>query len=123
MLISQGNHKVWWRRVGSAVTLASSNISDVSNETASICDGTTAPPVQRLVTLINHFHDLAVTIAIPAAALGYAIAGFLWLIGTPDAQRRARRMFWNVTVGLIIVLLSSGFVTLITSPMCPGDSL
>lgn len=122
MPINPGRIKIGWRRTVTSLTLAASNISEASNEAVPACGGATSPPVHRLVTLINNFHDLAVTVAIPAAALGYAIAGCLWLIGTPEAQRRARRMFWNVTVGLVVVLLSSGFVSLITSPICPGGS-
>ncbi|MFD1562260.1 hypothetical protein ACFR99_01575 [Haloarchaeobius amylolyticus] len=72
--------------------------------------------------MIDQLQADGVTLALPAAALGYTISGLLWLSGYPPWQRTARRLFFNVTAGLIIVLLAGSFVEMVTTAICEGGS-
>jgi hypothetical protein len=75
-----------------------------------------------LVVLINNLQRLALTLALPLAGLIYSYCGLLWLSGSPELQRRARRVFANATIGLVIVILSEGIVDIIAGPLpvCGG---
>jgi len=101
---------VSWLLTGQAVAQASSPD----------CSGASSPAIRSLVVLINDLQGLALSLAPPAAGLAYSYCGLLWLSGSPELQRRARRIFANATIGLIIVILSEGIVAIISEPLCGG---
>lgn len=86
------------------------------------CDGEVSPPVTDLIRLIDQLQASGVALALPGAALGYTVSGLLWLSGYPPWQRTARRLFFDVTAGLIIVLLAGSFVEMIRTALCGGGS-
>jgi hypothetical protein len=92
----------------------------LTQEAAAPCPGPGGNAIDQLVTLINHLQAVAIEIALPAAALAYTGVGLLWIWGTPEAQRRARRWFVKISVGLAIVLISDALVDVIATPLCGG---
>lgn len=84
------------------------------------CRRAVSPPIESLVRLLNQLQAYGVTLAIPAAGFGFTVSGLLWLTGIPEYQRLARRVFFNVTGGLVIVLLADAFVEMIRAPLCGG---
>ena len=82
------------------------------------CSGQRNRPIEELVLLIEHLHELGTTIAIPLAGLLYMGAGFYWMRGTVESQEIAKRMFLNTTLGLAIVLLSGTLIEIVTEPLC-----
>lgn len=91
-------------------------------EAASRCDGSSVSAIQDLVVFISKLHGIAFEIAFPAAGLFYAWAGLNWMTGTAENQRTARRYFVNTTIGLIIVVLSDGFVSIVYDVFCGGGA-
>jgi hypothetical protein len=87
---------------------------------AASCTGSGGTAIDELIVLINHLQAVAIEIALPAAALAYTGVGLLWIWGTPEAQRRARRWFVKISIGLAIVLISDALVNIIATPLCGG---
>jgi len=86
------------------------------------CSGAPPTAIGNLIVLINNLQSLALTVALPLAGLIYSYCGLLWLSGSGELQRRARRIFANATVGLVIVILSEGIVAIISQPLCGGGA-
>jgi hypothetical protein len=95
-------------------------IGQAAPQSTSTCSAAPPSAIRDLLVLINNLQDLALAIAIPLAGLIYSYCGLLWLSGSPELQRRARRVFANATFGLIIVILSEGIVGIISQPLCGG---
>lgn len=89
---------------------------------AARCNGSSVPAVDDLGLFLNNLHGIAVEVAIPLAGVMYAWAGLNWMTGVPENQRKARNYFAATTIGLIIVLLSKGFVPVVTGPFCGGGA-
>ncbi len=86
------------------------------------CDGASSPPVTALIRLIEQLRLFGLEVAFPGAALGYTWAGVLWQTGTPEAQRKARRLFVSVTIGLIVVVLAKPSVQFLEATLCGGGA-
>jgi len=84
------------------------------------CSGAPPSAISELIVLINNLQSLALTLALPLAGLIYSYCGLLWLSGSSEIQRRARRIFANATIGLVIVIISEGIVAIISDPLCGG---
>lgn len=82
------------------------------------CVDASSATLVDLLTLIGNLHNLALTVALPLAGLIYSYCGLLWLSGSPELQRRARKIFVNATIGLIIIILSESIVEIIAGPLC-----
>jgi len=89
---------------------------------ASRCSGSSIPAMQDLGVFIGELHAIAFEIAFPAAGLLYAWAGLNWMSGTAGNQRTARRRFVNTTIGLTVVILSDGFVSIVSGVFCGGGA-
>lgn len=87
-----------------------------------LCPGEVPPAISQLVELTHHLQSLAVSFGIPFAGLMLAVAGLFWQTGVPKHQRTARGMFASAFVGLIIVILSDGFVAIIANVLCGGGA-
>lgn len=75
---------------------------------------------QQLAELLTHIQQLGVALGLSIAAVMYVWAGILWMRGTPDSQQRARRIFFNTSVGLVLILIAGGLVKFVTSVLCGG---
>ena len=86
------------------------------------CPEDPSSAITQLIVLINNLQRQAVIVAVPLAGLIYSYCGLLWLSGSPELQRKARRIFANATIGLVIVILSEGIVDIIAGPLpvCGG---
>lgn len=87
-----------------------------------LCPGEAPGAVSQLIELTHHLQSLAVSFGIPLAGLMLAVAGLLWQTGVPAHQRTARDVFASALVGLVIVILSDGFVAIITNVLCGGGA-
>jgi len=105
-------------RIG--VQLALWTVQTVARTASSDCSGASSSAITDLIVLINNLQSLALTLALPLAGLIYSYCGLLWLSGSPELQRKARRIFANATVGLVIVIISEGIVEIISGPFCGG---
>ena len=104
-----------------SVWLVTGRVS-AQTESVSRCGGSPVSAIQDLVVFIGELQAIAYEIAFPAAGLFYAWAGLNWMSGTAGNQRGARRWFINTTIGLIIVILSDGFVSIVYDVFCGGGT-
>ena len=83
--------------------------------------GETLPEFEELVVLLDQIQRIVVAVGLATAAVTYSVAGWYWIRGTTEAQQKAKRFFWNTCIGVMIILLSNGFVSFIQSVLgCPG---
>ncbi len=75
---------------------------------------------QSIAELLTRIQQLGVALGLLIAALMYVWAGILWMRGTPDSQQRARRIFMNTTIGLVLILIAGGLVSFIKTVLCGG---
>lgn len=72
------------------------------------CNGTTTPcNYTALITLIkNIVNFLVFGLAVPLAAISFAVAGVMILTagGNTGQVERAKEIFWNVVIGLVVAL-------------------
>lgn len=87
---------------------------------ATRCTRASTSAVNDLIVFLNELHGIALEIAFPAAVVFYAWAGLLWMSGGVENQQKARARFVNTTIGLIIVILSEGPVSIISNIFCGG---
>lgn len=75
---------------------------------------------QQIAELLTRIQQLGVTLGLLFATLMYIISGIYYVRGTPEAQEKARRIFINTTIGLVIILMAGGIVEFINGILCPG---
>lgn len=75
---------------------------------------------QAIADLLTRIQQLGVALGLLIAALMYVWAGILWMRGTPDSQQRARRIFMNTSIGLVLILIAGGLVEFIKTVLCGG---
>lgn len=63
-----------------------------------------------LEKLLTNIQQLGVALGLVIASLGYTAAGLLWMRMTAEAQRLAKEVFKNTSIGLVLVLISTGLV-------------
>lgn len=72
------------------------------------CNGTTTPcNYAAIITLIkNIVNFLLFGLAVPLAAISFAVAGVMILTagGNSSQVERAKEIFWNVVIGLVVAL-------------------
>lgn len=90
-----------------------------TNETSEC--GDVPPQFQQISELLTRLQQLGVALGLLLGALMYIWAGISWMRGTPDAQQRAKRVFWNTSIGIVIVLMSGGLIEFVKSVLgCGG---
>lgn len=102
----------------SVVLLGSGPASAATGNTG--CNGNVPSAFIQLAELLTRLQQLGVAIGLSLAALGYIIAGILYIIGGVDRKQRAKTFFVNTSIGLVIILLSGGFVEFIKQVLCGG---
>lgn len=75
---------------------------------------------QQIAELLTRIQQLGVALGLLFAVFMYIICGIYYMRGTPEAQERARRIFINTTIGLVIILMAGGFVEFVNGILCPG---
>lgn len=72
------------------------------------CTGTSECPCDRnaIVKGVQGIITFLIKIAIPIATLSFAYAGFLYLTSgaNPDQRSKAKKVFWGVGIGFVIIL-------------------
>lgn len=67
-------------------------------------------PIQDLEKLLTELQRVVLGLGVLAAGLMYAVSGGMYILGGRQRQDQARAYFVQTSLGLIIVLMSSGFV-------------
>ncbi|WP_250140251.1 hypothetical protein [Halosolutus amylolyticus] len=115
--IRYGKHG--WNSIGEVPAVLGLSVQYTA-QAAPQCSNEVSPAIVQLIELTRHLQTTAVTFAIPFAGLMLTVSGFLWQTGSAEHQRRARRIFINTFVGLTIVILSDGLVSIVTNVLCGG---
>lgn len=84
------------------------------------CSANVPEAFVQLAELLTRLQQLGVAVGLALAALGYIIAGILYIVGGVDRKQRAKTFFVNTSIGLVIILLSGGFVEFIKQVLCGG---
>lgn len=81
--------------------------------------GSTTDLGQLLTRIASSLMDLA----IPVAVAMYLYAGFLWLTAgaKPSNIAKAKEVFKYTTIGLVVIFIGAGFVSLIRSIIALGN--
>jgi len=76
---------------------------------------------EDIAALLTRVQELGVALGLLIAVVMFIWVGISWMRGTPDSQQRAKRRFWNVSIGVVIILMASGFVEFVKSVLgCGG---
>jgi len=101
------------------ITLLSTPVAAQNRGTESCAD--MPPQFEQISELLTRLQQLGVAFGLLLGVLMYIWAGINWMRGTPDAQQRAKRVFWNTSVGIVIVLMSGGLIEFVKSVLgCGG---
>lgn len=68
-----------------------------------------------LIGLVNNIIQFAIYLAVTVAAIMFIVAGMKYLTagGSPDKISSAHKIFWNVIIGLVLVLTAWLIIELI----------
>ena len=76
----------------------------------------------ELVQLAQNILNTGIYIAVVLSAILFAWAGFKYLnAGSSGAQTEAKTLLWNVTIGLVLILVAWGIVDTIIKTIAPGS--
>ena len=76
----------------------------------------------QLVQLAQNILNTGIYIAVVLSAILFAWAGFKYLnAGSSGAQTEAKTLLWNVTIGLVLILVAWGIVDTIIKTIAPGS--
>ena len=76
--------------------------------------------LQAIQDFLTQVQEIGMAIAFSLAAVLLVYSGLLWMSGRPEKQEKARDIFVNVFVGLLIVVLAGGLVEWVKMTLCGG---
>lgn len=91
-------------------------------ESSSPSCGNLPEQIQAIQRFLTQVEQIGMAIAFSLAAVMLVYTGLLWMSGQPEKQEKARRIFVNVFIGLLIVVLAGGLVSWTKTILCAGGA-
>lgn len=107
-------------RLATVTAVLSIFVGQAVAKTANGSCGNVPPQFQEIVDLLTRIQQLGVALGLLLASIFLIYAGLLWMRGSPDAQQKARNVFVNTFIGLVIILMAGGLVEFVQSVLCGG---
>jgi microcystin degradation protein MlrC len=82
--------------------------------------GSLPEQLQAIQDFLTQVQQVGMAIGFSLAAVLLVYSGLLWMSGRPEKQEKARKIFVNVFVGLLIIVLASGLVEWVKMTLCSG---
>lgn len=84
------------------------------------CGGDVPSAFTDLMQLLTRLQQLGIALGLSIAVLGYITAGIFYMLPGVENTQRAKKVFVGTTVGVVIILMSQGFIQFIQDVLCTG---
>lgn len=79
------------------------------------------PQLQAIERFLVQVQEIGMALAFLLASVLLVYTGLLWMSGDPAKQEKARKIFVNVFVGLLLVVLAGGLIEWVKITLCGGS--